>query len=79
MSVLDAIQHELERAQSRFPKFASAHEAIAVIREEYLELEHEIFHGDGEAALTEAIQLAAMAARYAVEIGVNGRNEEAPA
>lgn len=54
------VSRELVRANSMFPSFSSAHEGIAVIREEYLELEHEVFHGTKEAAITEAIQLAAM-------------------
>lgn len=77
LQVLASVQKELSQAQKRFPRFASAHEGIAVIREEYIELEHEVFHGDGKAAYIEAIQLAAMAVRYAVEIGTAGRNEEA--
>jgi hypothetical protein len=71
-----AIAHELARAQRRFPPFASAHEGLAVIREEYLELERAIFHGTGSEAQTEAVQLAAMAARYVVDIGDRGRNQE---
>ena len=74
--VLYRVEDELTRAQSRFAPFASAHEAIAVIREEYLELERAIFHGSGGDALTEAIQLSAMAARYASDIGSRGRNGE---
>ena len=47
--------------------FASPHEGIAVIREEYLELEHEVFHGGEAEAATEAVQLAAMAIRFLVD------------
>lgn len=67
---------ELQKAQKRFPKFASAHEGLAVIREEYKEFEFEVFHGSGEKALNEAIQLAAMATRYILDIGSRGRNNE---
>lgn len=75
---LAAVNSELARAMRRFAPFASAHEALAVIREEYLEFEREVFHGTGADALTEAMQLAAMAVRYIVDIGDRGRNPEAP-
>jgi hypothetical protein len=40
-----------------------------VIREEYLELEREVFHGDDRhRAFTEAIQLAAVATRFARDL-----------
>lgn len=74
---LDEVAIELMRAQARFAPFASAHEGLAVIREEYLELEREIFHGEGEKARAEAVQLAAMATRYLIDIGSRGRNAEA--
>jgi hypothetical protein len=67
---------ELQRAQRRFPALQSAHEGLAVIREEYLELEGEVFHGSASAAYEEAKQLAAMALRYMVDIGNQGRNVE---
>lgn len=71
-----AVRSELTRARARFGPFASAHEGLAVIREEYLEFERAVFHGDGAEALTEAVQLAAMATRYIVDIGSAGRNAE---
>ena len=74
---LRAVGLELIRARRRFAPFASAHEGIAVIREEYLELERAVFHGTGEEALEEAVQLSAMAARYVIDIGARGRNPEA--
>ncbi len=54
---------EYQRASSKFKPFNSGHEGIAVIREEYLELEYEIFHGTKDKARIEAIQLGAMALR----------------
>jgi len=63
------ILEELERATQKFGPLSSPHEAIAVIREEYLELEREIFHGTLEKALVEAAQLGAMAARFIVDCG----------
>lgn len=62
---------ELERAQAKFPAFNSPHEGYAVIREE---LERELWAhvcentGRSEAAEREAIQTAAMAVRYALDL-----------
>jgi hypothetical protein len=69
------VRDELRRATQRFGPMASAHEGIAVIREEYLELEREIFHGDPQQAIEEAIQLAAMALRFLVD-GEEEREED---
>lgn len=67
------ILNEHERAKSLFPKnFVNQHEAIAVIREEYIELEQEVFknqkHYDITAQRKEAIQLAAMCIRFVNEL-----------
>jgi hypothetical protein len=64
---------EVARAKDLFPSmFINQHEAIAVIREEYLELEQECFKNqkkyDLEAQRKEAKQLAAMAIRLMVEL-----------
>ena len=63
-----AVASELQRATKKFGPFTSAHEGIAIIREEYLELEWEVFHGDLNRAAEEAIQLAAMAIRFLVDV-----------
>jgi hypothetical protein len=70
--VLDAVARELDRAISKHSNFNSAHEGYAVILEELDELwEHvrrrreERDRGDME---KEAIQIAAMAVRFAVDI-----------
>ena len=62
------IREEMERAEALFGPFHSLHEAIAVIREEYIELEGAIFwgnkNGDNKASVRlEALQLAAMSTR----------------
>jgi hypothetical protein len=63
------VLHEVHEAMERFPAFNSSHEGIAVIREEYLELEEEVFRNRGRtvSARNEAMQLAAMAIRYIVD------------
>jgi hypothetical protein len=54
-------------------EFASAHEAIAVLREEYLELEHEVFHGDRNRIREEALQVAAVAIKLIMHVdGISG-------
>ena len=66
--VMLLIRAELERATELHGPMHGPHEALGVIREEYLELEREIFHGDDAMnALEEAVQLAAMAARFCVD------------
>jgi len=70
---LNAIEQELLRAKTLFPEiFHNQHEAIAVIREEYLELEKECFLNQKKYDLTaqrkEAVQLAAMCLRFIVEL-----------
>jgi hypothetical protein len=64
---------EVRRAKQLFPSmFINQHEAIAVIRGEYLELEQECFKNqkryDLEAQRKEAKQLAAMAIRLMIEL-----------
>jgi hypothetical protein len=41
-SIEPLIQEELERANEKFPQFASAHEGYAVIKEEYEEAQAEL-------------------------------------
>jgi len=63
--VLIAVVAELRRARKGHGVFPSLHHALAVVREEYLEFEHEIFKRDVDPAgvAREAVQLAAMAVR----------------
>lgn len=63
---------ELDRAIRKYPRFQSAHEGIAVLREEYLELETEVFkrpkkRRNGKMR-EEAIQTAAMALRFVMDV-----------
>jgi hypothetical protein len=65
---MNQVVEELRNSRSEFPPFNSRHEAIAVIREEYLELERCVFtKGKEHLAYSEAVQLAAMALRMILE------------
>jgi len=71
-TAINAIKQELERARRLFPEgFKNEHEAIAVIREEYIELEREVFKQpvsrDRHQMREEAAQLGAMALRFLME------------
>ena len=64
------ILKEYAFASGKFGSFASAHEGIAVLREEYLELEREVFkkNPDDKLLEKEAIQVAAMALRFLIDV-----------
>jgi hypothetical protein len=70
--VLELVRAELDRALARFPAFNSPHEAKAVIEEELDELWEQVKanRGRGPAAMTEAVQVAAMACRYVLDLSV---------
>ena len=70
-----AIKEEYLRASKIFGKFTSAHEGIAVIREEYLELEREVFkkNPNKNKLRDEAIQLGAMALRFLQDINLEDK------
>jgi len=70
-AALKAVHVELRRARSKFPAFHSAHEGIAVLREEYLELEKEVFKRKKKRRrgrmYDEAKQVAAIAVRFMLD------------
>jgi hypothetical protein len=70
--ILEAVRAEVTTAMAKFPPFNSAHEGWAVLFEEVDELWDEVRAKQGERHLddmrTEAIQVAAMAVRFALDI-----------
>lgn len=66
--LLKHVTDELARAQYKFPAFHSGHEGYAVIREELDELWDAIKRDDRDAAGAEAIQVAAMAIRFVLDV-----------
>lgn len=68
--VLAEVERELGRAQDKFPPFNSAHEGYAVILEELDELWQEVKDKAGQPhkVREEAIQVAAMAVRFIVDV-----------
>jgi len=78
-SVSREVQEEADRAASMWPPFNSAHEGFAVLLEEVEELKDHVWTNqkkrDLEAMRKEAIQVAAMATRFVVDVcdGNRGR------
>jgi NTP pyrophosphatase (non-canonical NTP hydrolase) len=74
-----AVDQELLKARAKWPRFNSAHEGYAVLREEVDELWDMVkvnqSRRDLEKMQREAIQVAAMAQRFAMEVcdEINGR------
>lgn len=75
----ELIRQEYRIAVKCFDTFASEHEGIAVIREEYKELEREVFKNpavrDSVAMRKEAQHLGAMAMRFLIDCCRTGRNK----
>lgn len=72
--VLNDIADELKRARDGHSPLHSAHEGIAVIEEEYIELREEVYkkreNRDLDKMRKEAIQIAAMAVRFIVDLNL---------
>ena len=70
--VLYEVEAEMARAIAKFPPFHSAHEGYAIILEELEELKTEVFKKKSERdrirMKKEAIQVAAMAIRFVVDL-----------
>lgn len=72
-AVAEEVKTEIERSERKYGPFHSLHEGIAVLREEFQELENEIFWGVQKKGHTrgvraEAVQTAAMAMRIAMTV-----------
>jgi hypothetical protein len=65
---LNLAADELKRAMAKFGPFRCGHEGYAVIREELDEMWHEVKHGTRARAREEAVQVAAMALRFLVDL-----------
>jgi hypothetical protein len=63
-----AIEDELRRARERFPKFHSAHEGFAILKEEVDEMWDEIKANNIAKARAEAVQVGAMALAFLEEV-----------
>lgn len=71
-AALREVSNELHNAMSRFPALNSPHEGHSVIREEMHELWDHVRANTGRSAEArhEAVQVAAMAVRYMIELTV---------
>jgi hypothetical protein len=72
-AAIGEVQDELNRATTKFGPMASGHEALAVIEEEFLEFRSALFWGVDQKGQpsdprAEAVQLAAMAIRYLIDV-----------
>ena len=66
--IMDKVWCELKRATSKFGPFNSAHEGYAVIKEELEELWDFVKINNTNEARKEAVQVAAMAIRFLIDI-----------
>ena len=70
-AILDLVRAEYARARKKHAPMQSAHEGFAVIYEEFMvELADHVWHDTAKTpdALHEAVQVAAMAVAFAVEV-----------
>jgi hypothetical protein len=70
IEILQEVQNELDKATNKFGSFASAHEGYAVLLEEVDELWEEVKMRDKSVLRMqeEAIQIAAMAIRFVMDV-----------
>lgn len=69
---LKLVQEEIERSRQKHGNLHSAHEGLGVLEEEFWELKLEVFKNkhDKQAMLSELVQVAAMCAKMATDIGL---------
>jgi len=69
---IDLVIREITMVESNYPPFTSAHEGYAVLLEEVEELKTEIFKSPGKRDYNqmkkEAIQIAAMALKFVIDV-----------
>ncbi len=68
IEAFDAVQIELAEARTKFPDFNSKHEGFAVLWEEVDELWDEVKTNHPHRAREEAIQVAAMAIKFLIDV-----------
>ncbi len=77
MTAIEDAAKEVISARAAWPPFNSAHEGFAVLNEEFDELKAHVWTNqkrrDLPAMYKEAIQVAAMALRFATEVADEGR------
>jgi NTP pyrophosphatase (non-canonical NTP hydrolase) len=80
IDILNAVRMEVLSAQEKFPEFNSAHEGFSVLYEEVDELWDHVKVKQGrrnsEEMMKEAIQVAAMAVRFAHDICIKKRAQK---
>ena len=68
----EQVREELKMATIKFGSFASPHEGLSIILEEFEELKQEVFKNTDshniQAMRKEAVQVAAMALRFIVDV-----------
>lgn len=80
INLADRVLREIARAKRKHPgDFASAHEGFSILKEEVDELWADVMSDNFDGVGVEAIQVAAMAIRIAVEIGTREAKTRAAA
>lgn len=71
-TVMEAVEREVRKSVSKHAPMVSPHEGHSVIREEFEELWEHVRADTGRSALAtkEAVQLAAMAVRYVMDLSL---------
>jgi NTP pyrophosphatase (non-canonical NTP hydrolase) len=67
-TIFNSLTEELQRATEKYGPFKSSHEGYAVILEEVDEMWDEIKRNDIDKAREEALQVAAMAIRFLMDV-----------
>lgn len=66
--ILEWVLDEVTSAQEKFPVMASPHEGFSILHGEFDEMWDEIKRNDFDGGLEEALQVAAMAVRYILDL-----------